>query len=72
VSAPDAFAKTDQLDAATLDQPDTAKARADDAALLGAVAANPRVMGQMPRLLRAAGFELLMSFAYVLALARKV
>jgi len=51
----------------TFDQPDEAKARADDAALVGAVAANARVMGQMPRLLREAGFELLSSFAHVLA-----
>jgi len=31
------------------------------------VVANPRVMGQMPRLLREAGFELLTSFSHVLA-----
>jgi ubiquinone/menaquinone biosynthesis C-methylase UbiE len=51
----------------TFDQPDEAKARADDAALVRAVVANPRVMGQMPRLLRQAGFELLASFSNVLA-----
>jgi ubiquinone/menaquinone biosynthesis C-methylase UbiE len=51
----------------TFDQADEAKARADDAALARALVANPRVMGQMPRLLRAAGFELLTSFAHVLA-----
>jgi ubiquinone/menaquinone biosynthesis C-methylase UbiE len=51
----------------TFDQPDEAKATADDAALARVVAANPRVMGQMPRLLRAAGFELLSSFSHVLA-----
>ncbi len=51
----------------TFDQPDEAKARADDAALIGAVVANPRVMGQMPRLLRQAGFELVASFSHVLA-----
>jgi ubiquinone/menaquinone biosynthesis C-methylase UbiE len=51
----------------TFDQPDEAKARADDAALVRAVAANAHVMGQMPRLLREAGFELLSSFAHVLA-----
>jgi len=51
----------------SFDQPDEAKARSDDAALVRAVAANPRVMGQMPRLLRDAGFELLASFAHVLA-----
>jgi len=31
------------------------------------VAANPRVMSQMPRLLRTAGFELSTSFSHVLA-----
>jgi ubiquinone/menaquinone biosynthesis C-methylase UbiE len=51
----------------TFDQPDEAKAAADDAALARALVTNPRVMGQMPRLLRAAGFELLTSFAHVLA-----
>jgi ubiquinone/menaquinone biosynthesis C-methylase UbiE len=51
----------------TFDQPDEAKATADDAALARALVTNPRVMGQMPRLLRAAGFELLTSFAHVLA-----
>jgi ubiquinone/menaquinone biosynthesis C-methylase UbiE len=51
----------------TFDQPDAAKASADDAVLVRAVAANPRVMGRMPRLLRAAGFDLLTSFAHVLA-----
>jgi ubiquinone/menaquinone biosynthesis C-methylase UbiE len=51
----------------TFDQPDEARARADDAALVGAVVANPRVMGQMPRLLREAGFELQGSFAHALA-----
>jgi ubiquinone/menaquinone biosynthesis C-methylase UbiE len=39
----------------TFDQPDEARAKADDAALVAAVVANPRVMGQMPRLLREAG-----------------
>jgi ubiquinone/menaquinone biosynthesis C-methylase UbiE len=51
----------------TFDQPDEARARADDAALVDAVAANPRVMGQMPRLLGETGFDLLTSFAHVLA-----
>ena len=51
----------------TFDQPDAAKAKADDAALISAAVANPRVMSQMPRLLRAAGFEPLTSFAHVLA-----
>jgi len=51
----------------TFDQSNEAKARADDAALVSAVVANPRVMGQMPRLLREAGFELLTSFSHVLA-----
>jgi ubiquinone/menaquinone biosynthesis C-methylase UbiE len=51
----------------TFDQPNEAKAKADDEALISTVVANPRVMGQMPRLLRDAGFELLASFAHVLA-----
>ena len=42
----------------TFDQPDEAKAVADDAKLIRAVVANPRVMGQMPRLLRDAGLAL--------------
>src|SRR5262245_744860 len=51
----------------TFDQPDEAKACTDDAALITAVVVNPRVMAQMPRLLREAGFELLTSFSHVLA-----
>jgi ubiquinone/menaquinone biosynthesis C-methylase UbiE len=51
----------------TFDQPDEARAKADDAALVAAVVANPRVMGQMPRLLREAGFQLQVSFSHVLA-----
>jgi ubiquinone/menaquinone biosynthesis C-methylase UbiE len=51
----------------TFDQPDPAKAQADDQALMTAVVANPRVMGQMPRLLRDAGLELQASFSHVLA-----
>lgn len=51
----------------TFDQPNEAKAKADDEALVSTVVANPRLMGQMPRLLRDAGFELLASFAHVLA-----
>jgi ubiquinone/menaquinone biosynthesis C-methylase UbiE len=51
----------------TFDQPNEAQAVADDAALIRTVVANPRLMGQMPRLLRQAGFELLTSFSHVLA-----
>jgi ubiquinone/menaquinone biosynthesis C-methylase UbiE len=51
----------------TFDQPDEAKAVADDAKLIRAVVANPRVMGQMPRLLRDAGLALTASFSHVLA-----
>jgi SAM-dependent methyltransferase len=51
----------------TFDQPDEAQAQADDAALVRGAVTNPRVMGQMPRLLRAAGLELQTSFAHVLA-----
>ncbi len=34
--------------------------------LIGAIVTNPRVMRQMPRLLRAAGFELVTVFSHVL------
>ena len=38
-----------------------------DEALIGALVTNPRVMRQLPRLLRAAGLELVTSSSYVLA-----
>jgi SAM-dependent methyltransferase len=46
---------------------DPVKAQAYDEALVGSIATNPRVMRQMPRLLRAVGFELVASFAHVLS-----
>lgn len=51
----------------TFDHADAAKGKACDEALISAVVTNPRVMRQMPRLLRAAGLELVASFSYVLA-----
>ncbi len=50
---------------------DPARGKAFDEALIGALVTNPRVMRQMPRLLRAAGLELVASFSYVLAEAGK-
>lgn len=50
----------------TFDQADSAKGKANDEALIGALVTNPRVMRHLPRLLRAAGLELVTSFAYVL------
>lgn len=51
----------------TFDQADPARSKADDEALIQAVVTNPRVMRQMPRLLQAAGLELVTSFSYVLS-----
>ena len=50
----------------TFDHADSVKGKADDEALIGAIVTNPRVMRQMPRLLRAAGFELVTVFSHVL------
>lgn len=50
----------------TFDHADPATGKACDEALIGAVVTNPRVMRQMPRLLRAAGLELVATFPYVL------
>jgi ubiquinone/menaquinone biosynthesis C-methylase UbiE len=47
------------------DDPD--KAKADDEAIINAVVTNPRVMRQMPQLLREAGLQLLSAFSYVVA-----
>ena len=41
--------------------------QANDEKLISAVVTSPRVMRQMPRLLRAAGLEMVASFPYVLA-----
>lgn len=50
----------------TFDHADPVKGKANDEALINAVVTNPRVMRQMPRMLKAAGFELVTSFAYIL------
>ena len=46
---------------------DIAKGKAYDEALISAVVTNPRVMRQMPRLLRAVGLEMVASFSYILS-----
>ena len=51
----------------TFDRPDEAQACADEAAPVRTLVTNPHVMGQMPRLLRAAGLQLQASFSHVLA-----
>jgi ubiquinone/menaquinone biosynthesis C-methylase UbiE len=51
----------------TFGHADPEKGKAYDDALISAVVTSPRAMRQMPRLLRAAGLELVASFPYVLA-----
>jgi SAM-dependent methyltransferase len=51
----------------TFDHADPVKGMAYDQALINALVTNPRVMRQMPRLLRAAGLELIASSSYVLS-----
>ena len=51
----------------TFGHEDPAKGRACDETLIGALVTSPRVMRQLPRLLRAAGFELVASFSHVLS-----
>lgn len=51
----------------TFGHADVAAARAAEEALMGALVTNPRVMRQMPRLLKAADLELVTSFSWVLA-----
>jgi ubiquinone/menaquinone biosynthesis C-methylase UbiE len=51
----------------TFDHADPVKGKAYDEALVSAVVTNARVMRQMPRMLRAAGLELVTSFSYVLS-----
>jgi ubiquinone/menaquinone biosynthesis C-methylase UbiE len=51
----------------TFGHPDPVRAQAYDDALVRSVVTSPRVMRDMPRLLRAAGFELVTSFAHVLS-----
>ena len=50
----------------TFDHADPVKGKAYDEALIGALVTNPRVMRQLPRLLRAADLELVTCFSYVL------
>jgi len=51
----------------TFDHTDPARGQVYDKTLIDALVTNPRVMRQMPRLLRAAGLELVTSFSYVLS-----
>jgi len=51
----------------TFDHADPVKGKAYDEALISALVTNPRVMRQLPRLLRAAGLELVTSASYVLS-----
>ena len=51
----------------TFSHADPATGKAHDEALINAVITSPRVMRQMPRLLRDAGLTLVASFPYVLA-----
>jgi SAM-dependent methyltransferase len=47
--------------------PDPTQGKAYDDALINALVTNPRIMRQMPRVLRTAGLELVVAFPYVLA-----
>jgi ubiquinone/menaquinone biosynthesis C-methylase UbiE len=51
----------------TFGSDDPAKGKADDETIINAIVTNPRVMRQMPQLLREAGLELDASFSYVVA-----
>ena len=51
----------------TFGHPNPTQAKANDEAIINAIVTNPRVMRDMPRLLRAAGLTLVKSFSYVLA-----
>ena len=51
----------------TFGHADAVQGKAHDEAIISGVATSPRVMRQMPRLLRAAGLQLVASFPYVLA-----
>ena len=55
----------------TFGHADPVQGRAYDEAAIGAVFTSPRVMRQMPRLLRAAGLDLVAFFPYVIAEAGK-
>ena len=51
----------------TFGHPDPARGKAADQTLIGALVTNPRVMRELPRLLRAAGLELVTCFPHVLS-----
>jgi ubiquinone/menaquinone biosynthesis C-methylase UbiE len=51
----------------TFDHAEPDKGKACDEALISALVTNPRVMRQLPRLMRAAGLDLLACFSYVLS-----
>ena len=51
----------------TFGHADAAKGKAYDEAIISGVVTSPRVMRQMPRLLQAAGLQLVTSFPYILA-----
>ncbi len=51
----------------TFGHPDPEQGKRDDDALIAAIVTNPRVMRQMPVLVRDAGLELVASFPYILA-----
>jgi hypothetical protein len=55
------------LDAMHIDHADPLKGKAYDETLVNTLVTNPRVMRQMPRLLREAGLELVTSLPYVLS-----
>ena len=51
----------------SLNHPDPTQGKAYDDALINALVTNPRIMRQMPQVLRTAGLELIAAFPYVLA-----
>jgi ubiquinone/menaquinone biosynthesis C-methylase UbiE len=51
----------------TFGNPDPDQGKRDDEALIGAIVTNPRVMRQMPVLVREAGLELVTVFPYIVA-----
>ena len=51
----------------TFESDDPLKGKTDDETIINAIVTNPRVMRQMPQLLRDAGLELVASFSYVVA-----
>jgi ubiquinone/menaquinone biosynthesis C-methylase UbiE len=51
----------------TFGSSDPAQGKADDETIINAIVTNPRVMRQMPQLLRDAGLDLATSYAYIVA-----